>query len=368
MLLHCSINPPSPISPNVSWPPPPRRRRCGRCHRGARRLALGRSPRRRGRGIAAFRRRRSRACASSSAASRPSCRPMMSGALASTRLAERAVAMARVAPEDRFAGLADRGAAGARFSRSRPARSGHADCRACSRSARAKPKPRGWRSRASPNRAAPRLRPALAAWCWSRATAFAARTLASRHGVSMTAIAGEGTGMETRLRFLLGAACRRSRERADTIGRSAGERAVKRLNPRKVTTRRVPVVFDPRVAGLAGRPSRQRRQRRAIARKTQLSAEKARRSRFSRPASDIIDDPLRRRGLRSRPFDAEASPAACSTLVEDGVLKTWLLDSATARELGLQTTGHAQRGVSSTPSPGPTNLHLRAGAQTPAAS
>jgi PmbA protein len=51
--------------------------------------------------------------------------------------------------------------------------------------------------------------------------------------------------------------------------------------------------------------------------------------------------------------------------VEDGVLKTWLLDSATARELNLTTTGHAQRGVSAPPSPGPTNLHLEAGSRTP---
>ena len=78
---------------------------------------------------------------------------------------------------------------------------------------------------------------------------------------------------------------------------------------------------------------------------------------------DIIDDPLRPRGLRSRPFDAEGIAGRSRKLVDDGVLKTWLLDSATARELDLQTTGHAQRGVSSTPSPGPSNLHLAPGAK-----
>ncbi|MGO9698264.1 MAG: metallopeptidase TldD-related protein, partial [Xanthobacteraceae bacterium] len=80
---------------------------------------------------------------------------------------------------------------------------------------------------------------------------------------------------------------------------------------------------------------------------------------------DIIDDPLRPRGLRSRPFDAEGIAGRSRKLVEDGVLKTWLLDSATARELDLQTTGHAQRGVSSTPSPGASNLHLAPGAKSP---
>jgi len=71
------------------------------------------------------------------------------------------------------------------------------------------------------------------------------------------------------------------------------------------------------------------------------------------------------RGLRSRPFDAEGVATKRLAVVEDGVLTSWFLDSATARELGLATTGHAQRGVSSTPSPGPSNLHLSAGAVTP---
>jgi PmbA protein len=80
---------------------------------------------------------------------------------------------------------------------------------------------------------------------------------------------------------------------------------------------------------------------------------------------DIIDDPLRPRGLRSRPFDAEGIAGSRRALVEGGVLQTWILDCATARELDTQTTGHAQRGVSSTPSPGASNLHLAPGDQSP---
>src|SRR5581483_6885306 len=72
-----------------------------------------------------------------------------------------------------------------------------------------------------------------------------------------------------------------------------------------------------------------------------------------------------KRGLRSRPFDGEGVAGQTRAIVEDGVLTTWILDCATARELGMTTTGHAQRGVSSPPSPGPTNLHLEAGAHTP---
>jgi PmbA protein len=78
----------------------------------------------------------------------------------------------------------------------------------------------------------------------------------------------------------------------------------------------------------------------------------------------IVDDPLRKRGLRSRAFDGEGVACKPLALVEDGCLRSWLLDCATARELNLVTTGHAVRGVSSTSSPGPSNLHMCAGTVT----
>ena len=71
------------------------------------------------------------------------------------------------------------------------------------------------------------------------------------------------------------------------------------------------------------------------------------------------------RGLRSQSFDAEGVATAARPLIDEGVLTTWLLDCATARELGLATTGHAHRGVSSSPSPGAYNLHMEAGEPTP---
>src|SRR5665213_2425715 len=79
----------------------------------------------------------------------------------------------------------------------------------------------------------------------------------------------------------------------------------------------------------------------------------------------IIDDPLRKRGLRSHPFDGEGVAGKTLALIDDGVLRSWILDCATARELGLTTTGHASRGVSSTPSPGASNLHLEPGKLSP---
>ncbi len=191
---------------------------------------------------------------------------------------------------------------------------------------------------------------------------FRGATISSSHSIAMSAIAGNGTGMETDYDYTstLHAA---DLESAQKIGRSAGERAVKRLNPRKVATRRVPVVFDARISGSLVGHLASAANGSAIARKTSFLREKRGEQIFAR-GIDIVDDPLRKRGLRSRPFDAEGVAAGMHKIVEDGVLKTWLLDCATARELDLQTTGHAQRGVSSTPSPGPSNLHLTPGAKS----
>jgi PmbA protein len=183
---------------------------------------------------------------------------------------------------------------------------------------------------------------------------FRGAYLTSRHSLSMSAIAGEGTAMERDYDYssTLHAA---DLDAAERIGRSAGERAVERINPRKVATKRVPVVFDKRVAGglvghLAGAINGS-----AVARKTSFLKDKLG-ERLFKSGLRIVDDPLRKRGLRSRPVDGEGVAGRPLAIVEDGVLKSWLLDCATARELSLTTTGHAQRGVSSSPSPGATNL------------
>jgi PmbA protein len=181
----------------------------------------------------------------------------------------------------------------------------------------------------------------------------------------MVAIAGAGTAMERDYESS-SALHAGDLDAAEAIGRRAGERAVERINPRKVPTKRVPVVFDRRIAGglighLAGAINGS-----AVARKTSFLRDKLGEQIFARGIR-IVDDPLRRRGLRSRPFDGEGVAGRPLAVVDDGVLKTWFLDCATARELDLATTGHAQRGVSSAPSPGPSNLHLEAGARTPQA-
>jgi PmbA protein len=181
----------------------------------------------------------------------------------------------------------------------------------------------------------------------------------------MQAIAGDGTSMERDYEYssTLHAADLDSPEK---IGRTAGERAIARLNPRKVTTRRVPVIFDRRVAGTIVGHLASAVNGASVARKTSFLRDKMGEKLFADGVS-IIDDPLRKRGLRSQPFDGEGVGGKRLALIDRGILRSWLLDCATARELNLVTTGHAQRGTSSTPSPGPSNLHMEPGALSPEA-
>jgi PmbA protein len=277
-------------------------------------------------------------------------------------LAERAVAMARAAPEDRFAGLADT----EQLARQLPALDliDHDMPAVDVLEARAREAEAAAFAVAGVTKSGGASASAgIGGLVLVTSTGFHGATIASRHGISMTAIAGDGTGMERDYDFssTLHAS---DLEGAEAIGRRAGERAVKRLNPRKVATRRVPVVFDSRISGSLVGHLASAANGSSIARKTSFLREKLGEKIFA-SGIEIVDDPLRRRGLRSRPFDAEGIAGRRRKLVEDGVLKTWLLDCATARELDLETTGHAQRSVSSTPSPGPSNLHLVPGDKSP---
>jgi PmbA protein len=276
-------------------------------------------------------------------------------------LAERAVAMARAAPDDRFAGLADP----ALLARDPPELDlldpDMPDVGVLERRAREAEDAAMAVSGVSKSGGAS-ASAGIGGLVLVTSHGFHGAAMNSHHSISMSAIAGNGTGMETDYDYTatLHAA---DLESATAIGRNAGERAVKRLNPRKVTTRRVPVVFDTRVAGSLIGHLANAVNGASIARKTSFLREKLGEQIFA-PGIDIIDDPLRKRGQRSRPFDGEGVVTSMRKVVEGGVLKTWFLDSATARELNLQTTGHAHRGVSSPPSPGPSNLHLAAGAKS----
>ncbi len=279
------------------------------------------------------------------------------------KLAERAVAMARVAPDDQYVGLAD------------PALLAHAfpdldmldpvtpsvaelerravEAEAAGLAVKGVTKSGGASASAG-----------IGGMVLVTSTGFHGAYLRSSHGVSMTAIVGDGTAMERDYDYT---SAQHAADLASpaSVGRKAGERAVARANPRKVATCKVPVVFDPRVSNslvghLVGAANGA-----SVARKTSFLKDRLGQQLFS---SDIriIDDPLRMRGLRSQPFDAEGVAVKKLAIIDGGVLTSWLLDSATARELGLVTTGHAHRAVSSSPSPGAYNLHLEAGEPTPA--
>jgi PmbA protein len=181
--------------------------------------------------------------------------------------------------------------------------------------------------------------------------------------VSVSVIAGEGSAMERDYAF---ATARHDAdlEAAAEVGRRAAERAVKRLNPRKVNTQTVPVFFDPRVAPslvshFAGAISGA-----SIARGVSFLKDHLGKSVFPSGIS-IVDDPHRKRGLRSKPFDGEGVRNRRQTLLKNGVLQTWLLDSASARQLGLTTTGHAARGTSGPPGPSATNIYMEPGKLSP---
>jgi PmbA protein len=274
-------------------------------------------------------------------------------------LAERAVAMARVAPEDKFAGLAEPDRLAKQIpdlDLLDPELPSVTQLEAMARAAEAAALAVKGVSKSGGASASA----GIGGMVLVTSGGFKGSYLGSRHGVSMQAIAGEGTGMEQDYDFssVIHAADLTAPE---LIGRSAGERAVRRLNPRKVTTRRVPVVFDPRIAGSLVGHLASAINGSAITRKTSFLKDRMGERLFA-PGIAIVDDPLRRRGLRSHPFDGEGVAGERRALVRDGVLASWILDCASARELGLETTGHARRGVSSTPSPGASNLHLEPGA------
>ncbi len=193
---------------------------------------------------------------------------------------------------------------------------------------------------------------------------FAGSYARTSHSVSAVALAGEGTGMERDYDFST-ATHLAGLEDAAGLGHAAGERAVARLNPSRPRTARLPVVFDPRVASSLLGHLTAAINGAAIVRGTSFLKDRLGQAVFA-PGIQVHDDPRRPRGLRSRPFDGEGVPTAARAIVRDGVLTTWLLDSRSARQLGLASTGHAARGTRGPPSPSPTNLYMAAGPLPPA--
>lgn len=279
-------------------------------------------------------------------------------------LAERAVAMAREAPEDEYAGLAEadqlsaaRDAEGLELADPAPepdpltlqedARRAEAAAMAVKGVAQVQSASAGYSHRALHIAAS---------------NGFSGGYTRTDRGISCQAIAGTGSGMErdadgdSRI-------FQNDLRSAEDIGRVAGERAAERLNPRRPKTGSYPVIYHERVASSLIGHLIDAANGAAIARGS--SWLRGRMGAQVLPeALSLIEDPHRKRVTNSRLFDAEGLPTSRRALVEDGALQGWLLDLATARKLGLAPTGHAKRGTGAPPSPGAWNMELTQGAQT----
>lgn len=278
-------------------------------------------------------------------------------------LVERAVAMAREAPEDPYAGLAPeellfRG-----------------DLLPLEGDDGADPSPAELKQRALDMEAAARAVPGVtnsegagvsagrSVFALATSTGFCRGYHSSHYSAGVSVVGGEGGAMQRdhashSVRHFV------NLDGPEELGRLAGQRTVKRLNPGKLASGVMPIVFDPRVGGglvghlvsaMAGP---------AIARRTSFLLGREGDQILPEDLS-IVDDPHRVRGLRSRPFDGEGVATARRALVERGQLADWLLNSASARQLGLAPNGHATRGVGGAPGVGATNVHLTPGTQSP---
>jgi PmbA protein len=277
-------------------------------------------------------------------------------------LAERAVAMARIVPEDPFGGLADFVAAAEEASaldlddllepsaERLIARADEAEQAAMAI--------KGVTNSEGGSAGFTRSRISLAA-----SNGFAGSLSRSNHAISASVLAGAGTSMQrdydyhSTVHFA-------DLDAPAAIGKKAGEQAVARLNPERPKTGRLPVVYAPRVASsLLGHLSAAINGA-AIVRGTSFLKDSMGQQIFA-PGIDVHDDPRRVRGLRSGTFDGEGVPTRTMALIEDGFLTSWILDARSARALNLAPLGHASRGAGSAPSPSTSNLYLGAGTVTP---
>jgi PmbA protein len=278
---------------------------------------------------------------------------------ARARLIERVVAMARLAPDEPYAGLApeDRLIKGALpdlelFDPSEPnaealedqARRAEAAAREVAGVTNSDGGAASWSS---------------ARWRLVTSAGFSGLHEASGFSLSATAIAGEGSSMERAgegrsLRW------REDLPAPDVIGAEAGRRAVARLGARKIESTTAPVIFENRMATALLSPLIGAIAGPAIARGTSFLKDKLGEAIFS-PDFSVIEDPHRPRGLGSTPFDDEGVANQRRALIDRGVLTTWLLNSASARQLGLETTGHASRGLAGPPGVSTTNVTVEPG-------
>lgn len=273
-------------------------------------------------------------------------------------LVERAVAMAKAVPEDKYAGLADPDQLATEipdldeFDPAEPSAEQMIEmARACEDAARS--------VEGITNSEGAELGFGKSTVYLAATNGFNGYRQGSRFSIGVSVVAGEGTKMERDYDFSSAVWLSDLDDPAE-IGKKAGENTVRRLNPRKAESAQLPIVYDPRVASsllghFTGAINGQ-----SVARGTTFLMNKMGEKVFA-DGITVIDDPLKKRGLRSKPFDGEGVQTRTRNVIDDGVLTTWILDLATSRQLGLETTGHAARGTGGPPSPSVTNVHLAPG-------
>ncbi|WP_374656609.1 TldD/PmbA family protein [Phenylobacterium sp.] len=283
---------------------------------------------------------------------------------ARAKLIERAVAMARLAPEDPYAGLApkDRLAQGP-FPELDLYDPQEATPEALEEVARAAEDA----ARANPqvtNSEGGSASSSSSHWRLVTSSSFSGVYQASAFSITASVVAGDGETMES------GYDGRSARWRGDlpspqSIGEEAARRAAQRLGARKIDSTTAAVIFENRSAmsligpliGAISGPS--------IARGTSFLKDKLHAQIFAKGVN-LVDEPHKIRGLGSTPFDDEGVANRRWALIEDGVLTTWLMNSSSARQLGLETTGHASRGLAGAPGVSTSNLTLEPGVKSQA--
>ena len=278
---------------------------------------------------------------------------------ARAKLVERAVAMARLAPEDKYAGLAPED----RLARGRLPDLDLVDPFEPT-AEQLEAKAREVEDAARSVQGVTNSEGGSAGWSSSRWRLVTSHGFSGAHGATgfslgASVIAGDDEIME---RGYDGRSTRWHEElpTAEALGLEAGKRAVSRLGARKIESTTAPVIFENRLAASVISPLVGAIAGPSVARGVSFLKEKLGQPVFAKGV-DVIDDPLRRRGLGSAPFDDEGVTTRETRLIDDGVLTTWLLNSSSARQLGLETTGHASRGLAGPPGVSPANLTLMPG-------
>src|SRR6267154_1057348 len=201
------------------------------------------------------------------------------------------------------------------------------------------------------------------------------KVLANSHGfvgeyqrsycsVAAVPIAQDANGLMQRDYWYSGARSLAKLESAELVGKEAARRTLRRLGARKVKTAHVPVVLDPMVAtsmighifeGINGD---------SIYRGASFLAGKLG-EKIAGPNVTVVDDGTMPGGFGTTPFDGEGNPTRRTVVIDNGILKSYLLNTYTAKKLGLETTANASRGLAGTPGIGPGNYFLQPGPRTP---